>query len=58
MGGRPRPHRARHHRGASVLEANERQPLLTITTGDDNVGNVKLPVVEGDLRFRDQTTPL
>ena len=43
--------------GASSLEANERQPLLTITTGGDYIGNVDLPVVEGALRFREPATP-
>lgn len=44
--------------GASVLEANERQPLLTISTGDDYAGNVALPVVEGTLRFRESASQL
>ena len=39
--------------GASVLQANERQPLVTVTTGPDRVGDVDLPVVEGELAFRD-----
>lgn len=37
--------------GASVLEANERQPLLTLSTGDEFAGNEELPVVEGSVQF-------
>lgn len=38
--------------GASSLQPNERQPLLEISTGDDHPGHIDLPVVDGDLTFR------
>ena len=37
--------------GSTELEPDQFQPAITISAGPKLVGSIKIPVVEGELRF-------